>query len=52
VLATADPVLEAEVYGDVLGLRMIYRPAKNALAVTASPWAKGCVGGQSAADSE
>jgi hypothetical protein len=40
VLATADPVVKAEVYGDVLGLRMIYRPADNALAVTASPWAK------------
>ena len=45
VLATADPVLKAEVYGDVLGLRMTYRPADNALAVTASPWVNVCVGG-------
>jgi site-specific DNA recombinase len=45
VLATADPTLKSEVYGDVLGLRMIYRPAANVLAVSASPWAKGCVGG-------
>jgi hypothetical protein len=52
VLATADQALKAEVYRDVVGLRMIYRPADDTLAVSTSPWAKGCVGGPSSLDSE
>jgi hypothetical protein len=36
-LSTADPVLNAEVYGDGLGLRTIYRPADNALALRRGP---------------
>ena len=36
VLATADPTLKAEVYGD-LGLRMTYQPAEEVVLVSAAP---------------
>ena len=35
-LATADPALKAEVYGD-LGIRLIYRPADRVVSVEAVP---------------
>jgi site-specific DNA recombinase len=44
-LAVADPALKAETYRDVLGLSIIYRPAINAVKVSASPLSKGRIGG-------
>ncbi len=45
VLASADPPLKADVYRDVIGLRLTYRPRDDVLEVSADPWSKVRVGG-------